>query len=503
MLIYPLKHVFINLLLLSLILSSGVVSKALAFSDCERAINLITKAQYVSPEQAVVFHEQAIDLCPGYIRPYELAGNYYRKKDDINKAVQFFKSAAELGSNNNKLYYLLADLMLKQGQVNEASYYIEKSIELRKNYPKALSLKNKILKMSDDHGPEIIIFEPADRRGVVGIVLEHESITVRGMVSDKSGLARFSINELEVEVDEKDFFLKDIVLKDGKNLITIEAQDNIGNKTELVLKVDHKKPLREVKKALDQKVELSQLYTNSYAVLIGIDKYEKWPPLEFAVADTKAIREIFERSGFENIITVQDHEATQRRLLTILGHELPKVMKRNDRLVIYFAGHGQTEEQASGKKKGYIIPVDADPNNYFATAISMETLRGLTARIPAKHILYIMDSCYSGLGLSRSAGISSNTDEYIKKMTSRRAVQIITAGGKDEQVEERDGHGLFTTYLLQGLEGEADSNKDRIITATELGAFLRPKVSNASDMRQTPLYGRIEGEGEFLFLKTN
>ena len=242
-----------------------------------------------------------------------------------------------------------------------------------------------------------------------------------------------------------------------------------------------------------------KFYDKSVAVVIGVDQYEKWPPLEFAVADALSIKAVFEKAGFNKIITILDEQATQRRLLTVLGHELPQLVGREDRVVMYFAGHGQTEEQARGGKRGYIIPVDADTTNYFATAISMETIRGLSSRIPAKHILYVMDSCYSGLGLNRSAGLARSNADYLRKIASMRTVQIITAGGKDEQVTERDGHGLFTTYLLKAFAGQADTNRDLVVTGTELGAYLRPQVMQASDRRQNPLYGRLEGEGEVLF----
>jgi hypothetical protein len=58
---------------------------------------------------------------------------------------------------------------------------------------------------------------------------------------------------------------------------------------------------------------------------------------------------------------------------------------------------------------------------------------------------------------------------------------------------------LFTGFFLKALEGEADINKDGVVTGSELGAYLRPTVSEASNQAQTPLYGRLEGEGEFLF----
>lgn len=476
------------------------VSPAWAVTGCEKAMSLFTRANFATVQHRIALYQEAIDLCPGYIRPYELAGNLYRKKGDNKQAIELFGKAAELGSTNNKLYYLLAELMLQEGKVNAASSNIKRSIELRANYPKAVALLQKIVKVVDSEGPEIVIFEPATRRGIA-IVSKYETISVRGMVTDKSGLAWLTINGIKTPVDEKDFFLKDIALREGENQIIITAQDSLGNRSQYQAKVNCKGRSKAGNVGIDlAKQGKGALYAKSYAVVIGINQYEKWAPLEFAVADSRAVTQLFERSGFDQIISIQDHEATQRRLLTILGHELPRMVGRDDRLVIYFAGHGQTEELANGGKKGYIIPVDADTSNYFATAISMETLRSLSARIPAKHILYVMDSCYSGLGLNRSAGLSVDVDDYIHEMSSRRAVQIITAGGKDEPVEEKQGHGLFTKYFLLAMKGEADSNSDGLITASELGSFVKPQVAKASGKRQTPLYGRLEGDGEVLFL---
>ena len=107
--------------------------------------------------------------------------------------------------------------------------------------------------------------------------------------------------------------------------------------------------------------------------------------------------------------------------------------------------------------------------------------------------------CYSGLGLNRSAGVWPGISDYLRKVSAMRVVQIITAGGQGEQVQEREGHGLFTSYFLKAIRGEADLDKDNVVTGTELGAYLRPTVSNASRQAQPPLFGRLEGEGEFLF----
>jgi len=462
-------------------------------SDCDLA-----KIYAAKGRKKPKYWHKAIELCPGYIRPYELLGNFYRKQGEVDKAIELFSNAAELGSRNHKLYYLFALLLYQKGEIDLAARQIDKSINLKATYAKSIKLKEKIQKPRDVQGPKIDILEPATRRAIK-VVYQYENLTVRGIATDKSGIAWVKINQHIAVVDKEGNFLKDIPILVGSNTIAIEAADNIGNRSKISVHVERDKSILASTSKINSSSRLSDLYGKSFAVVIGINNYEKWPPLEFAIDDAKAIRKKLEAVGFNEIITIFDKEATQRRILTELFHSLPKNVGRNDRVMFYFAGHGQTEDLANGGKRGYIIPVDADTSNYSATAISMEQIRSLSNRISAKHILYVMDSCYSGLGLSRSYGVSAKISGYLRKVASMRAVQIITAGGKGEQVQEKDGHGIFTTYFLKALEGEADINKDNVVTGTELGAYLRPIVSNASNQAQTPLYGRLEGEGEFIF----
>ncbi|MFC1877773.1 caspase family protein, partial [Thermodesulfobacteriota bacterium] len=425
-------------------------------------------------------------------------GNIHRKEGRAEDAIEFFTKAAELGTNNYKLYYLLARLLFDKGNIDEASRNIKRSLSIRRDYPRAQELNREIERTIDKDGPRIILYEPSTRRGMK-TVETCENLTVRGIATDKSGVAWVKINGRETSLDEYGNFLKDIPIQLGTNTIGVEAADSLGNRAHISMEIEGQKyalpPLTRVESANQRQA----LYEKSFALVIGIDNYEKWPPLEFAVNDARSFAEELKETGFDNITVILDKEATQRRILTELFHELPEKMGRNDRLFFYFAGHGQTEDLPGGGKRGYIIPVDCDIGNYGAAAISMDQIRSLSSRIPAKHILYAMDSCYSGLGLNRSGGVSPKISDYLRKIASMRAVQIITAGGKGEQVQEKEGHGLFTTHFLEALKGKGDLNKDNVITGTELGAYLRPTVSNASGQAQTPLFGRLEGEGEFLF----
>src|SRR5439155_8624449 len=121
--------------------------------------------------------------------------------------------------------------------------------------------------------------------------------------------------------------------------------------------------------------------------------------------------------------------------------------------------------------------------------------------IPAKHIYFVMDSCYSGLALSRGSGAYSKDRSYLEEVTRRAARQILTAGGADQQVADDGpgGHSVFTWALLQGLDGKADLDGNGVITASELGSYISPIVAQFA--KQTPSVGNLVGSegGEFLF----
>jgi len=472
-----------------------------AASDCDLAPHYFNKGKFTTDEQKALPHfEKAIEVCPGYIRPYELIGNIYRKQNQNDKALSYFEKAAELGSKNSKLYYYLALLVFEKGDLEDAVRHINRSLEIRPEYPDAVSLKKEIEKTLDDQGPQIILYEPSasSLRGVL-VIESFATLTVRGTALDRSGVARVKVNQIDANLDEYGNFFKAIQIRTGNNSIAIEAADLLGNTSSLVLNVEGEKYAQPALPPTGGYSSTQQLYSRSHAVVIGINRYEKWPALEFAVNDAKAVRDTLVNTGFDDVTMILDGEASHRRILTELFDTLPRKVGRNDRILFYFAGHGQTEELPGGGRKGYIIPADAEVSNYAATAISMEQIKSLSGRIAAKHVLYVMDSCYSGLGFNRAAGIDPTASDYLRKLVSMRVVQIITAGGKGEQVQEREGHGLFTIFFLEGIKGAADYDGDRVVTGSELGTYLRPTVSNASRQAQTPLFGRLEGEGEFLF----
>ncbi|MGZ3253332.1 MAG: polysaccharide deacetylase family protein, partial [Burkholderiaceae bacterium] len=250
-----------------------------------------------------------------------------------------------------------------------------------------------------------------------------------------------------------------------------------------------------------QKVSANPGYSNSWAIVIGINDYAKWPKLQYAVQDAQGVRQLLvEKFGFspDRVFSLQNGEATRVGILGAFHDRLAHGgVKKDDRIFVFFAGHGATRKLSSGRDLGYIVPSDSDPNQFATDAIPMTEIQNISESLTAKHVFFIMDACYSGLGLTRGGG-SSN---YLRDNAKRTARQMLTAGGTDQLVADGgpNGHSVFTWTLLQGLAGKADLNGDGIITATELAAYVAPAVAAVS--QQTPAFGSLPGSegGDFVF----
>ncbi len=265
-------------------------------------------------------------------------------------------------------------------------------------------------------------------------------------------------------------------------------------------------PGPETEEEAPSKTAVSRLYRGSHALVVGINDYDSWPRLNYAVSDARAMAEMLTGDfGFpeENVHLMLDKEATRENIMAVLGGALsdPRKVGERDRVMVFFAGHGTTRTLPSGRSLGYIIPVDADRTVYQSRAISMTEFQDINEAIPAGHVFYMMDACYGGQVLLRGGTGGHAPDKYLKEVTKRKVRQVLTAGGAEEQVSDNgpNGHSVFTWTVLEGLRGKADLNGDQHITATELFAHVAPVVSSIS--KQTPAFGSLVGSegGEFVF----
>lgn len=244
-------------------------------------------------------------------------------------------------------------------------------------------------------------------------------------------------------------------------------------------------------------------YENSWALIIGINRYDKFSPLGYACNDANAVADILsKRFNFPqpNIKLLIDKDATRSEIIkTYLGFK--NVVEPDDRILVFFAGHGHTVTGSRGEV-GFLIPADGDPRS-LDTLLRWDDLTKNAELIQAKHILFIMDACYGGLVVTR--GTPPGSMRFVKDMLQRFTRQALSAGKADETVADaggpRVGHSIFTGHLLEALEGKA-ATPEGILSANGIMAYVYDKVATDHNSNQTPHYGFIEGDGDFIFDST-
>lgn len=241
-------------------------------------------------------------------------------------------------------------------------------------------------------------------------------------------------------------------------------------------------------------------YDEKFAIIIGINSYKSANDLEYAENDAIEVKKVLiEKYNYkeENIKMLLNENATKENILNVFNSYIDNVGK-DDSILFYFAGHGETKMSIEGNA-GFLIPYEGTEENW-NTLISWEELTRISKLIMAKHIFFVLDACYSGLALTRTA--SFGRTRFLNDILTRNARQVLTAGKADQTVKDGGGplqnHSLFTGYFLKALSGDAEVEKG-VLTANQIMAYVYNKVGNNTYSRQTPSYGYIYGDGDFVF----
>jgi hypothetical protein len=239
-----------------------------------------------------------------------------------------------------------------------------------------------------------------------------------------------------------------------------------------------------------------------FAVVIGISKYDQSDltisDLKYADRDAMSVLEFLKSPAGGGLsddsvsLLINEHATTQNirhALFTFLTQAQPQ-----DTVVIYIAGHGAPDPH--DPRNLYLLTADSKPDDMGATAFPMWQMQDVFERVlKAKRVITIADTCHSYGFSGARAGDSDEKgnnliNQYVQRYASKGERAVITASDISEPSYEDarwgDGHGVFTYYLLKGLNGEADKNKDGVVTAGELFAYLRQAVPAATGGKQNP-----------------
>lgn len=253
--------------------------------------------------------------------------------------------------------------------------------------------------------------------------------------------------------------------------------------------------------------DLSRAYRERRALVIGIDSYTQWKALGYARRDAEAVGRKLESPGFK-VEYLLDRQATKDAIMARLS-ALSRDLVKQDQVLIYFSGHGQTEEGGVGPVKetlGYLVPVDGRPDDPFQAAISMAQLQVLAKRLKAYHVMFALDACFSGALLTTKGpgGTRERTPAYFREMLETPVRFVLTAGTAKQEAFEVGGHGIFTRHFLAALDGAAARPGSRgIVTGDDIGTFVQRPVIEEADRhgrKLTPEVGKMPGQGNGEFL---
>ncbi|MGY8853648.1 MAG: caspase family protein [Pseudomonadales bacterium] len=240
-----------------------------------------------------------------------------------------------------------------------------------------------------------------------------------------------------------------------------------------------------------------RMYSESYALVVGIDEYTQgWPKLSNAVKDAELIAEALEEKGFEvdlhtNLDSAELMQVFKR--FFILKGERP-----NARLFVWFAGHGATVDG-----EGYLVPADApvlsEGADFKFASLALRDFGTYMRQSGSKHVYAVFDSCFAGTVFSSQRAMPPAA---ITRATTLPVRQFLTSGDADQTVSD---DGQFRDLFLRAIRGEdrSDANADGYLTASELGMYLGDRVTNLTESAQTPRYGKLRDRdfdrGDFVF----
>jgi uncharacterized caspase-like protein len=242
---------------------------------------------------------------------------------------------------------------------------------------------------------------------------------------------------------------------------------------------------------------------NLYALVVGVSAYAKQElNLNFAAKDARDFASFLEsqRQMFKEtyVELLTDRQATRYAIETYLTTKLPLAGK-DDTIVLFFSGHGTGNPAKPGEF--YFMPYDGEPNNLAASAVKLSA-RGLFAHADSKRVLIVTDACHSGLvSLFSTKSPKAAFETFMGEFKESEGKVILTSSMPGQYSFDippngkRFGNSVFTHFLLEGLKGSADENRDFIVGLREAYNYAYTHTKDETGGNQKPgCEGRVIGK---------
>jgi len=276
-----------------------------------------------------------------------------------------------------------------------------------------------------------------------------------------------------------------------------------------VAKVADKPPVAPTVVAPPPSVLIPQVSTRPgicWAVVIGISSYKdsRIPALRYAASDAQSfyhwlVNPQGGRYAPANVKLLLDRDATVINIRQALFDWLQQAVAE-DQVTIYFAGHGSPDSPDSSSNL-FLLPYDTDYSRISSTAFPMwDVETALKRYVRAKRVVVIADACHAagvgeGFDIARRSGRGMTVNpidvglENLANVGEGTCVISASSGSQTSQEGAKwgGGYGVFTYFLLQGLNGQADYPRDGRITLGKLTQYVSEQVRRATRNAQTPI----------------
>ncbi len=216
-----------------------------------------------------------------------------------------------------------------------------------------------------------------------------------------------------------------------------------------------------------------------YAVIIGISSYTHMPALKYADDDAWKMYGFFKsKKGGSiadfNIKMLIDDQATKTNIIETIKEVFLKANK-NDQVYLYFSGHGLEDA---------FLPIDFDG---YKNKVYHKEINDILSQCGAKTKICFSDACFSGnlTALNKDENyLQTQYQGFAKSGTTL----ILSSNTRENALESSTlRQGVFSHFLLRGLEGESDKNADKVITVQEIFEYIKSRVVDYTDNKQTPV----------------
>ncbi len=328
-----------------------------------------------------------------------------------------------------------------------------------------------------------------------------------GSVKDNVQVAEVLVDGAPVSVTANGSFeWTGFVPATGKNII-VEAFDTAALVSREVVRIERiqtpQKGILQFDELNPMTGKIAQENQNALALIVGISEYDRTnAPAVFADNDAQFFQDYAALKlgvSENNITTLVNGNAEQADVLLSVKNWLSRAVKQEQSDVyIFFAGHGLASDDG---KKMYLLPYDGAPELLDKTSILREELFSDIAAANPRSVTVFLDTCYSGTTRGPEMLIASRPIAIrAKEQAVPKGFTVMTAAAGDQTAKplEEAKHGMFSYFLMKGMEGDADANKDNQITAGELHAYVQQNVIQQSSGSQTP---ELQGDGDRVLVR--